>query len=355
MKVLIRCDSGHHIGIGHLIRCLNLARELSSGGHEIIFLVRNHVGQRTELLKNQFEYHLLDGGVSSGQSVLTNYSEWLGVPVEKEIEDIQEFVEQYGPFELIVFDHYGIDITVEKHFSSSKLLVIDDLMNRMHCCDYLLDQNPTANEHTYRRLVTKGNCSFFLGLDYAIINKSFLRYRKSTPRVVESVANVLVFFGASDISNETKKVLDACLTVDCKLQVEFILDSSHQDYSYVAEQCSRNPSYVLHEFVDDMAEKIFYCDVFFGASGSSSWERAVLSCPSFVVMIAENQEPIGRFLDEHKVAMVLGSGRDTSSESWVEALSQLDDIELLNDFSENSFRLCNGLGVTALVEGMNLA
>ena len=41
LKIVIRVDGGHKIGMGHIYRSLNLANYLKNRGHKIIFLIKN--------------------------------------------------------------------------------------------------------------------------------------------------------------------------------------------------------------------------------------------------------------------------------------------------------------------------
>ena len=47
----------------------------------------------------------------------------------------------------LIIDHYGIDERWEKKLKhcTRKIMVIDDLSNRNHDCDLLLDQNLVSN------------------------------------------------------------------------------------------------------------------------------------------------------------------------------------------------------------------
>ena len=77
---------------------------------------------------------------------------------------------------ILVVDHYKLDIVFENFCSSyvEKILVIDDLANRKHKCDFLLDQTLNRDKNDYIKLVPK-KCKLLVGSDYIILKKQFLK------------------------------------------------------------------------------------------------------------------------------------------------------------------------------------
>ena len=79
--------------------------------------------------------------------------------------------------ELLIIDHYSIDIKWERKIKKyvKKLFVIDDLANRKHNCDYILDYNLVNNyDKRYDRLVSSKTIKL-LGPEYIILNKDYRR------------------------------------------------------------------------------------------------------------------------------------------------------------------------------------
>lgn len=350
MKIVVRADSGTHIGTGHIMRCLTLAHAFKKSGHEVVFVTRNHLGNISSRIKKEFECIVLPDGVKDlSQYRDDEYSTWLGIPVEQEISEFRKISKEYGPFDLSIIDHYSLDEKFEREITDGKTLVIDDLMNRNHCCDYLLDQNLSASRSRYIELSHGKECHFFLGPKYALLREEFTKYRPIGPKEFTEVKRVFVFFGGSDITCECRKVVDAFLSLELKLNIDVVLPKDHEDYQYIDSCSGKDERINLFSFVSNMAEMIAKADICFGAAGTTSWERACLAVPSFIVAVAENQKIGARNLSSSGVSSYVGDGKITDVNDWGNVFKKLSDHDALNTMSSKAFKTCDGLGVNHLL------
>ena len=165
---LFRVDASAVIGSGHLMRCLTLAKALQQSNWQVQFACRAHPGHLIQWLQDQsFDVITLQQPPDTKAS---GYAAWLGVT---ELQDAAELKEQLqAPVDLLVIDHYGLSKTFEQAMAGfyRKLLVIDDLANRSHQCDYLLDQNLYPQMHSrYDNLVNK-EAQLWLGPSLSLIH-----------------------------------------------------------------------------------------------------------------------------------------------------------------------------------------
>ena len=207
-NVIIRADASTQIGSGHVMRCLTLAEELRDGGSMVSLVSRDHPGNLNELIRDKgFQYFELSTGqgieVKPHQSG-SEYASWLGVSQER---DAMETIEAIGEerAEWLIVDHYALDEKWEPLLRphAAKIMVIDDLADRRHDCDLLLDQNFFINgEKRYDELVSP-SCTKLLGPKYALLRREFREARKKLKERTGEVKRVLVFFGGSDPENYT--------------------------------------------------------------------------------------------------------------------------------------------------------
>ena len=135
MQVIIRVDASNEIGFGHVVRCLTLATELRCRDINCIFICRDLPGNLIERIKQEgFEYFLLP-------SFEKNNSPYDG-GWRTDAEQVLSYIKDIQPDWLVV-DHYALDYQWEEYLSDTyrNLMVIDDLADRRHNCDLLLDQN----------------------------------------------------------------------------------------------------------------------------------------------------------------------------------------------------------------------
>ena len=88
-------------------------------------------------------------------------------------------------------------------------MVIDDLADRVHICDLILDQTYGRNEEDYSDYVPK-NCQILLGPQYALLRPEFKQWRDySLKRRVQPVfKQLLITMGGVDPDNITGRVLE---------------------------------------------------------------------------------------------------------------------------------------------------
>ena len=139
MFVVIRADASKHIGSGHIMRCLTLAKELRNLGAIVEFITRNHSENlNTQIIEQGFKLRLLPNhNKLVEQRTLSEYEQWLGVSQSVDAEETIKALSGKQP-DLLIVDHYALDYNWEKKLRKiiDKIMVIDDLANRRHDCDF---------------------------------------------------------------------------------------------------------------------------------------------------------------------------------------------------------------------------
>lgn len=289
MKVVFRVDSSLEIGSGHLMRCLELGRLIKKNGARVIFLCRELEGHLSYLVeKNGFELILLYTTKGCFKN-LVGYEKWLKV---KQTLDVEQCIESLDReiVDLLVVDHYALDkkweILIRPY--ANKVMVIDDLANREHECDVLLDQNYYENmDIRYFNLINE-NCRKFLGLKYVLLREEF--YIQRIKKRDGKIKRIVIFFGGSDLTNETIKVLDAIKTLDLNnITIDVIVGELNKNKEKIREFCSEINGCNYYCQIENIAEIMNLADLAICAGGTNMWERCYLQLPSVVISVAENQ------------------------------------------------------------------
>ena len=315
MKVVFRVDASLQIGSGHVMRCLALADELKKAGAKITFITRDHSGNLNQLIENKG--HSLE--VLSPPSISDDlqadfvnprieYLKWLGVPELKDASETIAKLEKNKPSWLIV-DHYGLGLEWELELRPhiEKLMVIDDLADRKHDCDFLLDQNfYLKGQNRYDDLVPPA-CTKLLGPEFALLRPEFAEARKKIKPRTGEIKRIFVFFGGSDRDNVTAKALEALSHPDLMhLEVDVVIGESNPHKGNIEALVKARRNTLLHVQVVNMAELMARADLALGAGGSTTWERLSLGLPSIVISIAANQIPTNQALMEAGYITFLG-------------------------------------------------
>lgn len=356
-KIVFRVDSGSHLGIGHLMRCLVLAEEFSKFHPEIFFITKKHFGSRPELIPSQYKTFFIDGTVDTilPKKFKDSYEHWLGGSVESDLKQTQNILSQIGSIDLFVVDNYSLGSDYEKSIRADKIFVIDDLMNRHHYCDYFLDQNLQATADIYSGFMDKMDTVMFLGPGFALLRPEFLTLRtrlELTPRKIEKIKKILVSFGGEDVNSDTLKMANSLSkeTVE-KYHFTFILKSTHSTYPLFLEWAKQYPSNVTVFNFSNMAELIMDNDLFVGAGGSTSWERLALGIPSVIICVAENQRNICEALAIKDYVCYLGASNEVSPARWQSFFEkELENTASLKKMAERGLQLVDCRGTQKIVD-----
>ncbi len=319
MAVAFRVDSSLDIGTGHVMRCLTLADALSAHGAQCRFICREHPGHLIETIRSKgYPVHVLPScanGITPQEQPASDenppHSSWLGCPWEIDAEHTKTILSQDVPDWLVV-DHYALDARWEHALQGNykKLMVIDDLADRPHVCDLLLDQNLGREAGDYDTLVPV-HCRRLIGPSYALLRPEFAALREYSlqRRRSPQLKRLLITMGGVDQSNATGKVLDALkgcpLPSDCQITV--VMGAKAPWLEQVRSLAAKMPwPTTVRVNISDMAQVMADSDLAIGAAGSTSWERCCVGLPALLVILAENQKEGALALQQRGAACLLG-------------------------------------------------
>lgn len=368
MRIAFRADASIQIGTGHVMRCLTLADALAARGANCHFICREHTGNLIDFIRSKgYLVHVLPAvptssdGSGAYQTAKTEkklaHDHWLGAT---QAEDAQACKNILAVLHLdwLIVDHYALDASWEQALQPyyRQLMVIDDLADRQHQCDLLLDQTFGRSPQDYRNWVP-ADCRLLCGSQYALLRPEFsaLRPYSLKRRVQPRLRQLLINMGGVDKDNATGQVLQAlrscALPPDCQITVVMGPQAPWLETVRKQVQDMPWPTKVLAG-VSDMARLMADSDLAIGAAGATSWERCCLGLPTIMLVLAENQKQVARGLEQAGAALLIGQDVDIS-ERLGERLSPLIQTHtLLQAMCQSASRIVDGFGVDAAVELM---
>ncbi|WP_426208440.1 UDP-2,4-diacetamido-2,4,6-trideoxy-beta-L-altropyranose hydrolase [Massilia sp. TWP1-3-3] len=358
MKVCFRVDASVDIGSGHVMRCLALAAALRLGGADCHFICRDLPGHLTGAVRQHgFEATLLKpAGASFGGAPAPAHAAWLGCRWQDDAAEVAPLLAVLQADWLVV-DHYALDARWESMLrrDSMRLMVIDDLADRAHDCDVLLDQNLGRTAAHYRDLLAP-HCPVLAGPAYALLRPEFgaLRRHSLARREGAELARVLVNMGGVDQFNATAAVLQALARSDlaqqCAISVIMGLNAPWIGAIRTLAANAARPIEVAVN-VSDMALRMAESDLAIGAAGSTSWERCCLGLPTLVVVLAPNQAGGAAALEHAGAALALGTPAQIGARLPA-ALRHMGEGGALAAMSMAARALVDGLGVGRVLAAM---
>jgi len=307
MTVILRADAGPTMGTGHVMRSAALGLRMRRLGHDVSLVTAS-----------------LPDSVRAWLS--TCDIEVITLPPGAETEDGEELsavTRTLGPGDWVVVDHYERDESWELQLDrgGARLCVIDDLADRRHDCDALIDVGMHALVGSPYRNLVPADAELLLGPSFALLRPEFegMIPRKRTGEI----SRILVSLGGGDlVADELLKVLAALARLPApRPEVRILRDAALS--SMIDPAAASIPGVTCLDFTKDMPGMLMWADLVMGTCGGSSWERCLLGVPTIVCLTAENQRGDVDGLSAAGAVLCVGDAHGTTAGDWAHALSTL--------------------------------
>lgn len=342
MRVLIRADASMAIGSGHVARCLTLANALRKDGAEVVFACRQLPGHLLQRLSDQG--YLALGLPERYPQEASGAGIDACLPWQADIDALASALGDQQRFDWLVVDHYGLDARWERAARrfADHLMAIDDLANRPHAVDVLLDQNYSAQaqNHPYAQWLDD-DCKTFLGPRFALLRDEF---QCEPIGIKPRVERVMVNFGGFDAARQVYATMLALQDFN-DLQVDFVAGLHNPEWEAMSALAKAHPNWRLHTLVSDFSGLMRQADLFIGAGGGTTWERAALGLPTICITVAHNQQLNAQLLAQAGGHLYLGAHDTLDPQRLVDAVAVLrHNRELRQSLAERSRALVDGKG-----------
>lgn len=339
------------------MRCLTLGDALKRHGAQIRFVSRHlpeHLhsmlaakGHEIALLENVQDETTLDEHA---------HAHWLGVSQAQDAADTIQALSD-GSWDWLIVDHYALDSRWESALrqTAKAILVIDDIADRVHDCDTLLDQNLYADMQTRYDGKVPIHCQLLLGPRYALLRDEFRKLRKQVKPRTGTVKQILVFFGGIDINNYTGLALKALAEIAVEgLHMDVVIGAQHPRRAEIETTCAAQ-GYVCHVQTSRMAELMAAADLAIGAGGSAAWERCCLGLPALSLCIAKNQRK--QIADAAEAGLLYAPTSDDDLVSLLKSHMKalLENGPLLKLISNTAMKAVDGRGVVRVASTLGVS
>ncbi|UYO93979.1 UDP-2,4-diacetamido-2,4,6-trideoxy-beta-L-altropyranose hydrolase [Pollutimonas sp. M17] len=359
MKIAFRTDASLDIGSGHVMRCLTLADALRDRGASCHFICREHSGHLLELIQERGYNAIalpIDQAVypNLAKTTALHHAHWLGTDWQSDAEQTRTAI-GVEPADWLIVDHYSLDANWECVLAPycSRLMVIDDLADRPHICDLLLDQTFGRAAEDYHVWVPT-HCQLLCGSHHAILRPEFeaLRTYSLQRRTQPQLRQLLITMGGIDKDNVTGQVLatlpDCALPDDCEITVVMGIKAPWQTEVECQAQSMPWPTRVLVG-VTDMAQIMADSDLAIGAAGVTSWERCCLGLPTIMLMLAENQLAVARGLARSGAVQLIERSKDIQRQLPALLDQLVASLPELTAMSNAASTIADGQGINTVI------
>ena len=356
MNIAFRTDASMHIGTGHVMRCLTLANAMRERGAQSTFICRPHEGHLLDFIKQRGH---TAKALAPADDAFTGpadpiHAKWLGTDWASDAAQTQQALGDQV-VDWLVVDHYALDRRWEQALRphTRRIMTIDDLADRPHDCDLLLDQNLGRQAKDYGGLLSR-HTQTLIGPAYALLRPEFAQWREHSlqRRAQPQLKNLLITMGGVDQANATGQVLDALTRCELPtdLRITVVMGPTAPWLVQVQAQAAAmpRPTQVLVG-VSNMAQLMAESDLCIGAAGGSAWERCALGLPALVLILAANQHGGAMPLQSHGAALVAADTQQLKSQ-MSELFTKNTQSAALKKMSQAAAKLAAGNGASQVVE-----
>lgn len=353
MRVAFRTDAGGRMGTGHFMRCLTLAEALRRQGTQVRFVSRNLPPHLLAMLADQgMEFIPLANETIQGPSDELAHSDWLGA---SQVQDAQGTGDALADqtWDWIVVDHYALDRRWESAIRANgpQLMVIDDLADRQHDCNVLLDANFYSDMATRYVGKVPVHCQLLLGPDYALLRSEFKTLRGQIAQRSGGVKKLLVFFGGVDADNYTGLAIEALASLHVTVKVDVVIGAQHPYRESIQKACQEH-GFECHMQTPRIAALMALADLAIGAGGTAVWERCVLGLPTISLCLAANQRQQIKDAAEAGLLYAPADGQSIAHTIAQHTRLLMENPALLKLISTTAMQAVDGQGTTRVIAAM---
>lgn len=324
MRVAFRMEGGRSIGMGHVMRCLTLAKVLRARGHQVVFLCGRDTAKAVKAAWPQAVCRLIAQGL-----------------VEK--QDALRCRVAMGDVDWVVVDHYRLGAVWERTMGG-RVLAMDDLA-RVHEADVVVD-TALYGKARYRGKISARAKGLF-GPAYALLRPGVIMARGMR----RDEGRVFVCFGGADAQDMTRRVARV-LAGKCQ-EVDFVVGYAYGGKDALLALCQRQKGWKLH--VQHGAPEMLMAQaaIAIGAGGTMTWERCAVGVPSVVMSIADNQVEMSKALGARGVIRYLGDAAAVSDADLLAAVQGLRGDTAAREAMEKTGRaMLDGMGAKRVADVM---
>ena len=274
---LFRVAVGPKDGLGHITRVNSLAKILKLKNYKIV-IEKNYSNffKTTETNKpiNLYPYK-------------KNYT--------SELDDAKLFIKLIKDKKntVVIIDNYKLGYVWEKYVSKfcKKIICIDDFINKKHYADIYINYSPLyigEKKNIIKKLkkYNKKSCSFLLGPQYALFDRSFKKmnfFKKS------KIKNITFYNGGSGNVLIYKKIIKNLIKLNKEYNINIIVGPYAPNYKNVLKQFGKHKNISIKKKKNNILDVVNNSRILVCSAGIITYESAFLKIPTLLIRMNENQ------------------------------------------------------------------
>lgn len=322
LRILIRVDGNHQIGMGHIYRTLHLASELKKYKHDITFLTNTVPAKK--IISRQFKCMSLPKLQSEKNKVFGKLNPDIMI-----LDKLKESTSNLKIYRKNCSNIIGIDYT-----GSNKRLVKFGI-------NMLYQKSGIINNNS------------FSGFEFAILNKRFIK--RKPIQIRKKINSIIILQGGSDTKCFTPKIINALNSIEDNFEIKVVLGPTFECWKKLEKASNENKKRLkIYHNVKNMKGLMSNQDMAITGGGVTLLELCSLGIPSLVVCGASFENETATMLQRNGFGVNLGYGGKLSEKKIGMATKQLlADYYKRKKMNKIGISLIDGKGVERVTHIIN--
>ncbi len=280
-KIIIKTDGDNNIGLGHVYRTLNLAKELKNNNIKVVFLTKSTILKK--IIPKSFIIKKIKNNKNDLQNILDSINPKI-IVIDKLKENSNELKILGGKSKIIAIDYTGKNKKMIK-FGINML---------------------------YQKSGIRGkNC--FSGFDLTILSESIRN--KNPIKISRKVKKILVIQGGSDTPCNTPKIIESLNKINEDIQIDVIVGASFECWKKLEKSIDNSIHHVkLFHNSKNIGKIMRGNDMAITGGGMTSLELCHLGIPSIIICGASFENETASLLATSGFGINLGYKKKLSKE-----------------------------------------
>lgn len=263
----IRVDANEKIAMGHLMRCMSIAKQLRQLNQAIVFLISENYAKNF-IENNGFDCICLEN----------DYRE-----KEEEIEQLLAILTS-SKIDILLLDSYEVSYNYMKKLKENvKLAYIDDLVSFYYPVDLLINYTFGTTRGVYEEKGYKDE-KLLLGSEYVPLRPEF---SNTSIRIQEQIEDILITTGGTDEYNMLIGIIDKI--GDSKIRKHIIAGKFYDKLDELLASQENNKTLFVYYDIANVCEIMRECDIAISAGGTTLAELCACGVPTICFSVADNQ------------------------------------------------------------------
>lgn len=263
--IYVRADGNSKIGMGHVMRCVAISKELVKLGEQVTFILGDD--SAADMLKQEgFGVHVLG----------TDYTQ-----MEHEWPLLDPILPQNC--KVLVDSYFVTEDYLCKLGAKGQIFYLDDMDAFPYPVDCIFNGNIYGEDISYKAPMVYAGCKF------APLREEYAKARENT-----KPEYILITTGSSDPYSITKQILDEILNRPVLMEkpIKVVCGRFNQDYEEIKLLENKYDNIQVLQNVPDMWNLMSKAAVAVTAGGTTVNELSCLGVPAVIFSFVDNQERI---------------------------------------------------------------